>query len=157
MDIGSIGSIVASGMQAMRTKQDAHAHNLANAQTPGYQRVVVRTTERPEGGVDLSIERDPRPGGLTYAGEVLPQPTSADDPTSAGSSSSIDPSVGSAPDSGAAASSTSQNPTRFVEGSNVDPVEEMIGMSQSVHGMAMLAALYQRADQALGTMFDAFG
>ena len=162
MDIGSIGSIVASGMQAMRTKADAHAHNLANAQTPGYERLVARTTERSAGGVDLLVERDPSPGNLLFASGVQPRPTSADDPASAGPSSPGEartpPAYAPVPD--AHADSVPSNPVGnhpFVEGSNVDLVEEAIGLKESVQSMSMLAAVYQRADQAMGTMFDAFG
>lgn len=162
MDIGSIGSIVASGMQAMRTKADAHAHNLANAQTPGMKRLDVRTTERSTGGVDLLVQRDPAPGNLLYASESAPRSSSADDSASAGSSTPGSPqsTVAQGPIADARADSDSPNPVgnrSFVEGSNVDVVEETIGLQQSVQGMSMLAAVYQRADQAMGTMFDAFG
>ena len=146
-----IGSIVASGMQAMRTKADAHAHNLANARTPGYQRLVARTMERSEGGVDLSIERDPSPGSVPVEQEEAPRPLSADGRSSAG------PIDGT--DAAEAASSVVQNDLlpSMEAPSNVDPVEEVVGMKEAAAGMSMLAAVYQRHDEAVGTLFDAFG
>ena len=165
-----ISSIVASGMQAMRSKVDAHAHNLAKVRTPGYKRLDAHTTERSEGGVDLLVERDPRSGNVQYASGDRPQPSSADDPASAGpssleraeSSAELTPAPGSDVD---AYSASQVNKHQLMEGSNLNPnvdpnvdlVEEIVGMNQSVQSMAMLAAVYQRADQAMGTMFDAFG
>lgn len=161
MDIGSIGSIVASGMKAMRTKADVHAHNLANARTPGYERLDARTTERSAGGVDLLVERDPGPGSPPYVGVGAAQPSPADDPASAGSSSPTDsglPASSSGPEArGAFDPSNPAGNHPSVEVSNVDPVEEILGLQESVRSMSLLAAVYQRADQAMGTMFDAFG
>lgn len=157
-----ISSIVASGMQAMRTKHAAHAHNVANAQTPGYRRLTTSTTERSQGGVDLSVERASSPESTSGRGE-LPS-VSADDGSSAGSASSLDDALASAagtpeanglPPTEAGASSRTDESVTSVAGA--DLVSDMVGMNEAARGMEMLAAVYQSHDETLGTMLDTFG
>ena len=49
-----------SGMRAAQLRLDTGAHNVANAQTPGFQRQAVAQTARPGlGGVDAQVVRKP--------------------------------------------------------------------------------------------------
>lgn len=49
-----------SGMRAAQRRLDAHAHNIANVQTPDFRRQVTVQTARPDaGGVDAHIGREP--------------------------------------------------------------------------------------------------
>jgi flagellar hook protein FlgE len=52
-----IASIALSGMNAASTQLATAAHNIANAQTPGFRRQLVQQTAQPEGGVVVSIGR----------------------------------------------------------------------------------------------------
>jgi flagellar hook-associated protein FlgK len=48
-----------SGMRAAQLRLDTSAHNVANAQTPGFQRQVVTQTAQPGlGGVDAQIGQE---------------------------------------------------------------------------------------------------
>ena len=48
-----------SGMRAAQRNLDTHAHNIANAQTPGFQRQsVVQTAQAGQGGVKAEISRE---------------------------------------------------------------------------------------------------
>ncbi len=132
-----ISSIVSNGMQAMLGKLDAHAQNIANARTPGYRKLVPRTTENPEGGVDLSVERDPGELEAAYGPDGTPVETPEADPSTGRVSSTT--------------GSLDQ------EGNDVDLVEEMVGMDEAVLTMQALAKVYQRSEAALGSLFDAFG
>jgi len=63
MSIASIASSPAaiglSGMRAAQLRLDTGAHNVANAQTPGFQRQVVTQTAQPGlGGVDAQTGRE---------------------------------------------------------------------------------------------------
>lgn len=149
-----IHSIVASGMQAMRLKADAHAHNVANAQTPGYQRLAARTTERSQGGVDLSVERESSQVSTSGRGE-LPS-VSADDGSPAGSVSTGSE-TGAAEAAAAEAGAQSRIERTVASAAGADLVTDLIGMNEAARGMEMLAAAYSRHDDALGTMLDAFG
>ena len=157
-------SIVASGMQAMRTKHAAHAHNVANARTPGYQRLATSTTERPQGGVGLSVERESSPESTRGRGE-LPS-VSADDGSPAGSTfdpgraASAEGAAGEAAAAEAAgteAGRSSRIESTVAPAAGADLVSDMVGMNEAARGMEMLAAIYDRRDDALGTMLDAFG
>jgi len=159
-----INSIVASGMQAYRLKADTHANNVANAQTPGYERLTTSTTERPQGGVDLSVERESSPVATQGRGEL--PPASADDGSSTGNvsdpgsvgtppSTSGDMVAGDAAATEAGAQSRIQSTVDSATGA--DLVSDMVGMNEAARGMGMLAAVYQRQDDTLGTMLDAFG
>jgi flagellar hook protein FlgE len=52
-----IASIALSGLTAASSQLATAAHNIANAQTPGFRRQVVQQTAQPEGGVIVSIGR----------------------------------------------------------------------------------------------------
>jgi flagellar hook-associated protein FlgK len=52
-----LASIASSGMNAARTQLSASANNIANAQTPGYQRQDVVQQADPAGGVSASTVR----------------------------------------------------------------------------------------------------
>ena len=61
--ISSIGSSASatglSGMRAAQLQLDVDAHNVANAQTPGFQRQrVTQTANASTGGVDAKVERE---------------------------------------------------------------------------------------------------
>jgi len=51
-----------SGLQAAQTQLQASANNVANAQTEGYRRDVVRQQAEPDGGVSARVEKLPEPG-----------------------------------------------------------------------------------------------
>jgi flagellar basal body rod protein FlgB len=56
---GSSVSIGLSGMRAAQLRLDTSAHNVANAQTPDFQRQVVTQTARPGlGGVDAQVHQE---------------------------------------------------------------------------------------------------
>ncbi|MGS5087927.1 flagellar basal body protein [Hydrogenophaga sp. A37] len=55
----SVAAIGLSGMRAAQLRLDTSAHNVANAQTPGFQRQGVTQTARPGlGGVDAQVNQD---------------------------------------------------------------------------------------------------
>jgi flagellar hook protein FlgE len=60
MPIGSSSSAIGlSGMRAAQLRLDVGAHNVANAQTPGFQRQRVEQTASPgSGGVTTRVERE---------------------------------------------------------------------------------------------------
>jgi flagellar hook protein FlgE len=53
----TLASIALSGMSAASMQLHAAAHNIANAQSPGFRRQVVQQTAQPEGGVVASVGR----------------------------------------------------------------------------------------------------
>lgn len=53
-----------SGLRAAQLRLDVGAHNVANAQTPGFQRQrVVQTANAESGGVTARVEREPQAAG----------------------------------------------------------------------------------------------
>lgn len=58
--IGSSASAIGlSGMRAAQLRLDVGAHNVANMQTPGFQRQrVTQTANASTGGVDAKVERE---------------------------------------------------------------------------------------------------
>jgi flagellar hook protein FlgE len=50
-----IASISLSGLNAASNQLATAAHNIANAQTPGFRRQLVQQTAQPKGGVIVSI------------------------------------------------------------------------------------------------------
>lgn len=57
----SASAIGLSGMLAAQLRLNVNAHNIANAQTPGFQRQQVVQTANPEsGGVTARVERETR-------------------------------------------------------------------------------------------------
>lgn len=69
-------SIATSGLHAASQRLDASAHNVANAQTPGFRRQQVQASARPEGGVQVRSERAPAPG-VSYEQEAVDQMAAA--------------------------------------------------------------------------------
>lgn len=60
MPITSAASIGLSGMRAAQLRLDTSAHNVANAQTPDFQRLaVVQTAQAGSGGVQAQVTREP--------------------------------------------------------------------------------------------------
>jgi flagellar hook protein FlgE len=53
--MSTISSIAVSGVQAASTRMDASAHNIANAQTPGFQRQQVQLRSQETAGVVASV------------------------------------------------------------------------------------------------------
>jgi len=53
--MSNFASIALSGMSAASMRLQTAAHNIANAQTPGFRRQVVQQTAQAEGGVVISI------------------------------------------------------------------------------------------------------
>jgi len=55
----SVTGTALSGMRAAQLRLDSSAHNVANVQTPDFQRQVVTQTARPDqGGVDAQVGRE---------------------------------------------------------------------------------------------------
>ncbi len=68
----SAASIALSGLRAAQTRLDTTAHNVANAQTPGFRRLAVQQTAVPEaGGVQVQVVREDAqsPGPLAHLAE----------------------------------------------------------------------------------------
>jgi flagellar basal body rod protein FlgB len=64
--IASASMIGLSGMRAAQLRLDTSAHNVANAQTPGFRRQTIEPTERPHlDGVDAQVSREPAAAALT--------------------------------------------------------------------------------------------
>ena len=63
--MSSIASIALSGLNAASSQLATAAHNIANAQTPGFRRQLVQQATQPEGGVVVSI------GRATDSGDAL--------------------------------------------------------------------------------------
>ncbi|MGC4407054.1 flagellar basal body protein [Allorhizobium sp. NPDC080224] len=55
MSISAIMGISLSGMQAQQTRLAATADNVANALTPGYDRLETSFTSRAQGGVSATV------------------------------------------------------------------------------------------------------
>ena len=53
--MSSIASIALSGMNAAQTQLNTSAHNVANAQTEGFQRQAVQQSPQAQGGVSTSV------------------------------------------------------------------------------------------------------
>lgn len=60
--MNALSSTALSGLQAAQLRLDAAAHNVANAQTPGYRRETVAQQSAPGGGVQAQLQRAPQPG-----------------------------------------------------------------------------------------------
>jgi flagellar hook protein FlgE len=63
--MSSIASIALSGLNAASSQLATAAHNIANAQTPGFRLQLVQQTAQPDGGVVVSI------GQAAETGEAL--------------------------------------------------------------------------------------
>ena len=79
MPISSVSSahtIGLSGMRAAQQRLDTHAHNIANAATPSFQRQTVVQTEQPGSGVNTAVRRETASGaefGAQLAGDLVGQ------------------------------------------------------------------------------------
>jgi len=60
--MNSIASIALSGMNAASTSLASSAHNIANAQTPGFRRQLTAQAAVPEGGVSVTLTQAAEPG-----------------------------------------------------------------------------------------------
>ena len=59
----SANAIGLSGMRAAQHRLDTHAHNIANAATPSFQRqTVVQSAPPGAGGVNTAVGREPASG-----------------------------------------------------------------------------------------------
>lgn len=66
-------SAAASGLQAASLRLDSSAHNVANAQTPGFRRQEAQASARAgSGGVDTRVARSAREG-VSLEQEVVDQ------------------------------------------------------------------------------------
>jgi flagellar hook protein FlgE len=63
-------SIGLSGLNAAQLRLDSAAHNVANAQTPGFRRQQVLQQAQPEGGVQAEIAAQRQAGGSLEADAV---------------------------------------------------------------------------------------
>ena len=63
-------SIGLSGLNAAQLRLDSAAHNVANAQTPGFRRQQVLQQAQPEGGVQAEIAAQRQTGGSLEADAV---------------------------------------------------------------------------------------
>ena len=68
--MSNLASIALSGLNAASVRLATAAHNIANAQTPGFRRQVVQQTAQPEGGVIVSIGTAAQPGDALAEGVV---------------------------------------------------------------------------------------
>jgi flagellar hook protein FlgE len=68
--MSSIASIALSGLNAASSQLAMAAHNIANAQTPGFRRQLVQQTAQPDGGVVVSIGQAAETGDALAADVV---------------------------------------------------------------------------------------
>ena len=68
--MSSVSSIALSGLQAAWSDLQARASNIANAQTPGFRRLLPAHAEVPQGGVDVGVQRAVAPGEDLIADSV---------------------------------------------------------------------------------------
>ena len=79
MGLSSVMNIAVSGMQAQAKRLATAAHNIANAQTPGYNRLDTQVSSLPNsGGVTPSTSVTlPESSNVDMASEMLDAFTSA--------------------------------------------------------------------------------
>lgn len=68
----NVNAIAQSGMQVAQRRLDSAANNVANAQTPGYQREQVSARAQPQGGVTATVDKVPA-SGADLAQDMLDQ------------------------------------------------------------------------------------
>jgi flagellar hook protein FlgE len=61
--MNSISSIARSGLQTAQMQMHVAAHNIANAQTAGFQRQGVARQTQSGGGVSAQVTQAAQPGG----------------------------------------------------------------------------------------------
>jgi flagellar hook-associated protein FlgK len=75
--MNSTSSIAISGMNAATVRMDVAAHNIANAQTPDFQRQEVVQQTVSGGGVQATVAPPPTPPklptGSLFLGDVVQQ------------------------------------------------------------------------------------
>lgn len=57
-----ISSTALSGLNAASLQLQSSAHNIANAQTPGFRRQLVQQSAEPSGGVRATVSQAAVPG-----------------------------------------------------------------------------------------------
>ena len=60
--MSSLAVTALSGLQAAQAQLQTSANNVANSQTEGYRREVVRQQAQADGGVSVRVEKLPEPG-----------------------------------------------------------------------------------------------
>ena len=60
--MNTISSIALSGVHAASTRMDVASHNIANAQTPGFQRQVVHQQSQETAGVMTTVGKSDEVG-----------------------------------------------------------------------------------------------
>jgi len=69
--MSSIGSIASSGLRAAQLQLDSSAHNVANANTPGFKRQTTELqAEADQGGVRAQAVREQQEGAALEADAV---------------------------------------------------------------------------------------
>lgn len=58
----ALSTIAQSGLQAAQARLGASAHNVANAQTPGFKRETATLQASPQGGVVVNISQAAQAG-----------------------------------------------------------------------------------------------
>jgi flagellar hook-associated protein FlgK len=75
--MSSIASTALSGLNAASIRLETAAHNIANAQTPGFRRQVVQQAAQAGGGVAVSVSSAADAAGDTLAEDVVAQMSAA--------------------------------------------------------------------------------
>jgi flagellar hook protein FlgE len=60
--MNALASIALSGLNAAQLRLSSSAHNIANAQTPGFHRLLVAQQSAADGGVAASVVSSPVEG-----------------------------------------------------------------------------------------------
>ncbi len=60
--MSTISSTALSGLNAASLQMQSSAHNIANAQTPGFRRQLVQQSAEAQGGVQASLTQADVPG-----------------------------------------------------------------------------------------------
>lgn len=60
--MSSLSSTALSGLHAASLRLQSSAHNIANAQTPGFRRQLVQQAAEPAGGVRADVAQAAVPG-----------------------------------------------------------------------------------------------
>lgn len=74
--MNNVTNTAISGLQTAQLRLNASANNVANAQTDGYRRDVVRTQPQANGGVQAQVEKLPEPGS-DLAADLVEQKSAA--------------------------------------------------------------------------------
>lgn len=74
--MNALSGIALSGLQAAQQKLGASAHNIANAQTPGFRRQLVVQQAEAQGGVRTQLATAPAEGNA-LADDLVAQMSAA--------------------------------------------------------------------------------